>query len=350
MKIGIGISSAENLSYIKKLCPDAKVFVGDDKNKCIAALDDCTYIFLLDGDYCPDKKGWERAIINRAIETQANIIRDEKVLFLTNYAIRVLGGNVLNESAAINSESCFKPYKKDNFVCSIYLLGAKRKSYGNFNQHKNINLLRKWAESLQATGLTGIMFHNCFTRNEQDLFYGLPVKFIKVEPHKNFQSGMYRYELYRNFIREYSAYIDNIFFSDSTDLEFLKNPVIQENYDRTKIYVGCEPVVCGNKWMLQACHGYERYINLVKTDKQFANHPLLNAGFCGGSVEAISPFIQRMAVECIKLYDKAEWQDMPIINYLSYTEFKDKVVFGSQINTVFTAYEKNNTVAWIKHK
>ena len=41
---------------------------------------------------------------------------------------------------------------------------------------------------------------------------------------------------------------------------------------------------------------------------------------------------------------------MPIINYLAYTEFKDKVVFGSEINTVFTLDEKNNKVAWIKHK
>lgn len=350
MKVGIGITTDKTLSRIKKLSPDAKVFVSDDKNKCLEALEDCTYIFLLDGDYCPDKKGWEQELIDKAIEDKKPNFRTGKVLFLTNYSIRVLGANVTDEKMPIGNESSFRPYKKDNFVCSIYLLGAKRKTYGNFNQRKDINLLRKWAESLLATGLTGILFHNCFTRNEQDLFYGLPVKFIKVEPHKDFQSGLYRYELYNKFINDYSHYIDNIFFSDSTDLEFLKNPVIQQNFSRDKIYIGCEPVVCGNKWMLQACHGYDKYLYLVKIDKQFANHPLLNAGFCGGSLEAISPFIERMATECIKLYPKAEWQDMPIINYLAYTEFKGKVVFGPQINTVFTLYEKNNKVAWIKHK
>lgn len=350
MKIGIGITTAKTLIQIKKLSPDAKVFVGDDKIKCLAALDDCNYIFLFDDGYCPTEKGWHEIFIAQAIETQSNILRIGKALFLTNYSIRVLGGNVIDEPTAIDSGSSFKPYRKDNFVCSIYLLGAKRKSYGNFNQHKNINLLRKWAESLLATGLTGILFHNCFTRNEQDLFYGLPVKFIKVEPPKVFQSGLYRYELYHNFIKDYSGHIDNIFFTDSTDLEFLKNPTIQKNFDTDKIYIGCEPVVCGNKWMMGACHGYEKYLHLVRSDKQFASHPLLNAGFCGGSLKAIAPFIERMAAECIMLYDKAEWQDMPIINYLAYTEFKDKVVFGSEINTVFTLYEKNNKVAWIKHK
>lgn len=350
MKIGIGISSTKTLSHIKKLSPDAKIFVHHDRERCIAALDDCTYIFLFDNDYSPDEKGWEQLVIDRAIDTQTNNFRAGKVLFMTNYAIRILGSNVTEKEMVIGNDSCFKPYKKDNYVCSIYLLGAKRKSYGNFNQHKNINLLRKWAQSLLETGLTGILFHNCFTRNEQDLFYGLPVKFIKVQPPKNFQSGLYRYELYRDFIKNYSHHIDNIFFSDSTDLEFLKNPIVQENYSSDKIYIGCEPVVCGNKWMLQACHGFEKYLQLVKTDKEFANHPLLNAGFCGGSIKAISPFIERMATECIRMYPMAEWQDMPIINYLSYTEFKDKVVFGSEINTVFTAYEKNNKVAWIKHK
>lgn len=350
MKVGIGITTSKTISLVKKISPDAKVFVSDDKNKCLAALDECNYIFLLDDNYCPAEKGWEQEFIDKAIKEQNNSFRIGKVLFMTNYSIRVLGGHVAEEKITIGDNSSFKPYKKDNFVCSIYLLGAKRKTYGNFNQHKNINLLRKWAESLQATGLTGILFHNCFARNEQDLFYGLPVKFIKVEPPKNFQSGLYRYELYDKFIKAYSPYIDNIFFSDSTDLEFLKNPVIQSNFSRNKIYVGCEPVVCGNKWMMGACHGYEQYIRLVKSDKQFANHPLLNAGFCGGSLEAITPFIERMATECMKMYPVAEWQDMPIINYLAYTEFKEKVVFGSEINTVFTLNEKNNKVAWIKHK
>jgi len=452
MKIGIGITTCARpellkkmLSQLNKLSPEAKVFVNDDtekrqgvamsKNNCISALDDCDYIFLLDDDCWPLKKGWEELFINHAIATQNNHFcliyptdtnkylktvdgieyfshPGGTVLFITNYAVRVVGGMDCNykqygcehtgysmrihnagltkhpfmsiagameyfhcldykkeanssipdaekkKFVELNSpllkkeyQDCsFKPYKKENYVCSIYLLGAKYSTYGNFTQRKNIELLRAWAVSLKKNNLTGILFHNCFTRNEQDLFYGLPVKFIRVNPPAKFQSGLYRYELYHKFILNYAPYIDNIFFSDSTDVEVLRNPVIQKEYDRDKIYIGCEPVKAGNKWMRDAAKGYSKYFKLLVDDKEFVNNTLLNAGLCGGSLEAIAPFIKRMAEECISMYPVAEYQDMPIINYLGYTEFRNKIVYGDLVNTVFKAYEIDNKKAWFKHK
>lgn len=452
MKIGVGITTCERpellkktLAQVKKLSPDAKVFVNDDtekregiakaKNNCLAALDDCDYIFLLDDDCYPIKKGWERLFIDHAIRTKNNHFcliyptdtnkylktvdgieyfshPGGTVLFMTNYAVRVVGGmdcnyfkwggehsgysrrifnagltahpfmsikgaleyfhccDYMNEVKSTVTDAdkkkldvlntpvlqkewndcSFKPYKKENYVCSIYLLGAKFSTYGNFTQRKNIELLRAWAVSLQKNNLTGILFHNCFTRNEQDLFYGLPVKFIKVQPPSKFQSGLYRYEIYHNFITSYAPYIDHIFFSDSTDVEVLKNPVIQKEYESDKIYIGCEPVKAGNKWMRDAAKGYNKYFKLLADNKAFADYTLLNAGLCGGKLEAIAPFIKRMSEECISMYPVAEYQDMPIINYLAYTEFKNKIVYGDLVNTVFKGYEKNNKIAWFKHK
>ena len=60
--------------------------------------------------------------------------------------------------------------------------------------------------------------------------------------------------------------------------------------------------------------------------------------------------IRRMAEECIKLYPVADLQDMAVINLLAYTEFRDRVVYGGNVNTLFKGYEKDNRVAWFKHK
>lgn len=243
----------------------------------------------------------------------------------------------------------FEPYEKDNFIASIYLTGAIHRT-PTFPKKANIWQLQKWAESLKATQLTGIMFHNCFTKRNIDSFAKYPVKFIYADLPKGCNSGLYRFELYDKFIEKYSDYIDNIFFTDSTDLEVLRNPFVDSKYDSSKIYIGYEPTSpVGNKWIMHHSHDYQQYIDLVNSNEEFANHKLLNAGLCGGSIKVITPFIKRMAEECNKI-ENPHFQDMPIINYVAFTEFKEQVYYGSQLNTVFTAYEKNNKIAYFKHK
>jgi hypothetical protein len=242
----------------------------------------------------------------------------------------------------------FKLRKKENFVCSIYLFGLKR--YGNFPTVKSIEHLRKWAESLKRCNITGILFHNCFDKYELNSFADLPIKFVHVSPSKRHMSGLYRFELYYSFLKNYSSYIDNVFFTDSTDLDILKNPFESQIYRSDKIYIGYEPVIAGNKWMIGASRGFKEYIELLRSDQEFYHRPLLNAGCIGGSHKEVLPFIKRTTELCQRMYPISSTQDMPIINYLAYKEFKDKVEYGKHVNTIFTAYEQNNNVAWIRHK
>lgn len=239
----------------------------------------------------------------------------------------------------------FNPTGKDNYIASIYLIGTKVQ-YANFPRTPNIMLLEKWANSLKENGLNGIIFHNCFADTSKFPW----ITWIRVTMPPNYMSGLYRYFIYDQFLKTFPKFIDNIFFTDSTDLDFLKNPFIQDNYKKDKIYVGCEQVVRGNKWMLSSALGYPKYAELAKEDSEFADSTLLNAGFVGGNLKTIAPFIEMMAFECSKMYPCAGTQDMNILNYLAYTEFKEYVEFGPHINTIFTAYEKNNNFAWIRHK
>lgn len=266
-----------------------------------------------------------------------------------------INGRAIYKSKSNFTYTTHKPVELDleltgrqNYVCSIFLIGSF--SYGNFKRVKDINLIRKWGQSLQNTGLNGIMFHNCFTENDIDSFLPLPVTFVKVDFPKGLQSGLFRYELYNTLIEKYADFIDNAFFTDSTDLDVLKNPCISPNYRTDKIYIGCEPKTTDNRWMIEIAKHYPKYLNLLKKDRSFGQKILLNAGLCGGSLKAITPFIKRMAEECISVYRNSQLQDMAIINYIGYTEFSDKISFGSQVNTIFTKQETDNKVAWFRHK
>ena len=245
--------------------------------------------------------------------------------------------------------------QKTDYIASIFLTGTKA-LYGNWKGVVDINLIEKWAASLKLTGLTGIMFHNCFSEQQIKSFVEYPVIFVKVSIPPNHMSGLWRFVIYNQFLYKFGDRIGGIFFTDSTDLDVLKNPFIQKEYEKDKIYIGNEianknhpRAIAGTKWMLTASVGYPEYVNLVNNDQKFAIRPLLNAGLVGGDVEAIRPFIKRMAEDCGRMYNCAEVQDMTIINYLAY-EFKDTVVFNDYVNTKFNAYEQDNKVAWFRHK
>ncbi len=274
----------------------------------------------------------------------ATLQAPEPVPFTDEQAVEF---NKKNEESLVKWFGAFKPETKENYIASIYLTGTKVQ-YANFPRVPNIMLLEKWANSLKENGLKGIIFHNCF--NEPDTRKFPHITWIRVTMPGNYMSGLYRFFIYHVFMKMFGEFIGNIMFTDSTDLDFLKNPFIQDNYKKDKIYIGCEPVVCGNKWMLSSALGYPKYGELVKKDAGFADRTLLNAGLVGGNAKIVSPFIEQVAFECSKMYPCAGTQDMNIINYLAYTEYLDKVEFGPQVNTVFTAYEKNNTFAWLRHK
>ena len=75
MKIGIGITTYGNrqtsaLEMIRKYTPDAKIVTVDckgiakAKNMCLALLDDCDHIFLIDDDCWPIADNWYEPYIN----------------------------------------------------------------------------------------------------------------------------------------------------------------------------------------------------------------------------------------------------------------------------------------------
>lgn len=250
-------------------------------------------------------------------------------------------------------KSVFVPTEKKNYVATIYLTGSL-KNWNNFPAQPNISLIEDWARSLAHVGLTGIVFHNCFNTKEIESFAKYPVHFSYVEMPFGYNSGLFRYEIYAEFIQKYQGMIEGIFCTDSTDLEFLKNPFTQPKFDKSKLYIGCESWTVeycmkdrGAKFVFEAC---PEFMERLKNEPDFKNNTVLNAGLVGGAVEVITPFIIRMAKECHKFRKNPHFQDMGVMNVLGYGDFKDHVYFGPQLNTQFNHFDKYNSYSWVRHK
>ena len=252
----------------------------------------------------------------------------------------------------IVDKSVFVPTVKENFVASIYLVGSKLK-WNNFSDTPNIKLLENWAFSLKKTGLTGILFHNCFTEDDIKQFSTYPVHFSYAEMPKGNNSGLYRFELYAEFLAKYQDKIGGMFMTDSTDLEMLQNPFTHKKFDGNTIYIGCEPWSFEQWEKLRAARPLINSLSELRelmADKQFAKQTVLNAGLVGGTAHAVTPFINEMAKGCKRYSSCASFQDMSWLNFIAYTKFKSKIAYGPQVNTHFTGYEKDNKVAFVKHK
>lgn len=248
-------------------------------------------------------------------------------------------------------EKYWKPYYYGDYALTIFMVGAKY-NYGNFKGISDISLIRNWAESLKKVGvITGIVFHNCFTEEQIDSFKYYPVRFVFEELPAQQMTGMYRFKLYNKFLKRFQQYIRNAYFCDSTDLEFLKNPANESNFDISKIYLGTEPCIRNQHgWMMNMSKRVPEYANLLNNDKSFSDSVLINAGFQGGSYNKIAPFIEKVSEYCMKI-DDPDVEDMAIVNIVAWKpEFKKDISTGSHVNTVFTKNEVDNKTAYIRHK
>lgn len=83
-----------------------------------------------------------------------------------------------------------------------------------------------------------------------------------------------------------------------------------------------------------------------------------NAGLLGGDVDTVISFINKFLAFYFQAVSDSHFNpnrpdcgvfDMGLFNYIARTHFADRLVHGTQVNTVFKA-EKANNVSWFKHK
>lgn len=137
---------------------------------------------------------------------------------------------------------------------------------------------------------------------------------------------------------------------DATDVELLGEPF--NGLEAGKLYIGSEHKLVGDDWMM-AHHQSKKLQSFMDGNR----NQLLNAGLVGGDRKTLIDFLTHL----VHLYidNKIDvWHgkdkdlgvgDMAALNYVAYTYFMDRLVFGPQINTIFKSEQRNGFSIW-KHK
>lgn len=218
------------------------------------------------------------------------------------------------------------------------------------------SLVKDWADSIIALNLQGVLFHNNFSVETCLRFSNKNIHFVKVEHDSIFNPNVYRYFIYRDFLKENKPNITKVFCTDISDVVLLKNPFEQPLFvdNPNKLFCGDEPKKLNDAWMVDhATHLRNNISDYAAYEKTFEETQLLNCGIIGGDIKIITGFIEKLAT----LHEKynhdnqtAFTGDMGAFNYLARTKYNPLLCHGAPVNTTFKLYETDNKDCWFRHK
>ena len=93
-------------------------------------------------------------------------------------------------------------------------------------QDDDVTLIQDWVTSLESLGLSGILFHNNLSAATCAAFQQTNITFIDTEYSNRFNPNVYRYFVYRDFLRQYAAEIESLFVTDISDVVALQDPFV----------------------------------------------------------------------------------------------------------------------------
>ncbi len=242
-----------------------------------------------------------------------------------------------------------------NLIVSSHITGIYDVNRSTTLADDDFSLVAEWAKSITDLGLQGIIFHNNFSEATCNLHQSDYIHFIKVDYNPQFNPNVFRYFAYAEFLKQHAPLIENIFFTDVSDVTVLKNPFVEELFlkNPTHIFCGDEPEILDNEWMQEhAAHLRSKIANYAAYEADFKNKTLLNCGIMGGNIAVMKPFIEKLwAIHHQYNADNKTLYtgDMGAFNYLVRTGYHDRLIHGSPVNTVFKSY-KNDSSCWFKHK
>jgi hypothetical protein len=242
-----------------------------------------------------------------------------------------------------------------NLIVSCHITGIYDVNRNVTLANNDFSLVSDWANSITTLGLQGIVFHNNFSEETFRLHESVYIHFVKIDYNPIFNPNVFRYFVYAEFLKQYSHLMENIFFTDVSDVLVLKNPFVQELYrtNSNKIFCGDETEQLENKWMQDhSQHLRSKIPDYSAYENHFKNDTLLNCGIIGGNTSIIHPFIEELwTIHCQNNSDNrtAFTGDMGAFNYLVRTRYNNQVIHGSPVNTEFKGYAYND-LCWFKHK
>ena len=244
---------------------------------------------------------------------------------------------------------------KTEIIMGCLLTGIHDINRNTVLENDDYNLVKEWANSIIALNLQGIIFHNNFSAETCTKYKNENIHFIKIKHNTAFNANIYRYFIYKDFLETHKN-IKKVFCTDISDVTVLKNPFEQILFvdNPNKIFCGDEPKKLNDEWMLEhSAHLRNNIADYAAYEEIFKDAQLLNCGIIGGNVKTMKEFIEELA----SIHEKYNQQnetaftgDMGAFNYLARTKFNNLICHGEPVNTVFKAFEQNNSNCWFKHK
>lgn len=244
---------------------------------------------------------------------------------------------------------------EQNLILSAHFTGVYDVNRNVTLKEDDFSIVSEWVKSVTELQLQGIIFHNNFSEQTCKANQSEYIRFVKVDYDKNFKPNVYRYFVYAQFLKQYADSIKNVFFTDVSDVVVLKNPFIEALYldNPNAIFCGDEAEILNIEWMQNHSQHLRNRISDYSTfESDFKDHTLLNCGIIGGTIATIKPFIEKLWAihhQFNNDNDSLYTGDMGAFNYLIRTQYNNKIIHGSPVNTEFKKYE-TETSCWFKHK
>jgi len=250
--------------------------------------------------------------------------------------------------------STFPTHKNVIMACHITGIYDVNRSYTLPND--DYSLVKAWADSVIDLKLNGIIFHNNFSESTCTLHQNKYVSFVRVEYDPQFNPNVFRYLIYRDFLRVHAHAIESLFVTDVSDVVALNNPFSQALFSAHPevLFCGDEPKRLNNPWMREhAAHLRSKIADYAAYESEFAESPLLNCGIIGGNIAVMRELIDALAF-IHETYNRdnttAYTGDMGAFNYVARIRFKERLWHGAPVNTVFKSYETDRRDCWFRHK
>lgn len=246
--------------------------------------------------------------------------------------------------------------KHKSIIAACHFTGVHDVNRNTTLPYNDYSYVKKWADSISALGITGIIFHNHFSEETVNLYQSDNIIFIKVAYNHIYNPNVFRYFVYQDFLKDNASYLEDIFFTDIADVEVVKNPFSEPIFlnNTSSIFCGDEPKQLDNEWMRNhSTHLRSKIKDYALYEENFKNATLLNCGIIGGSIYVMHNFIHNIC-KIHQLYNVDNTTkytgDMGAFNYLVRTKYNENLLHGEPINTKFKAYENERKDCWFRHK
>lgn len=224
----------------------------------------------------------------------------------------------------------------------------------NIKWFPSADIMDKWYKSgekicQQNSDVKLLVFYDNLDISIINKFNPEYITFIQVEDCGDYSPHDYRWIIYQNFLEHNFDNVQNIFFTDISDVLIKQNPFTQ--IDNDVIYMGDEQQPWNNEWAEDRKYYYlDNLPPFQETYNTFKFHTFLNAGILGGNKKIVLEFLNKIVYYTNITLDKPYYtSDMIIFNYILYKYFPNKK-HGFPINSNFWKNEIDRNDVWFIHK